>query len=360
MRALIAPAAFKGTLGPREAADAMAAGVRAAIPGAETVQLPLSDGGNGLIEAYAGLFGGSLEEHTVSGPLGDPVPARLLWVDETAVIESADACGLHLLPASRRDPLATTTRGVGELLAAAAPRAREVILGLGGSATVEGGTGMARALGWRFLAADGTPLPEGGGSLTGLARIEAPPAPLALRVVALCDVRNLLLGVAGGVRIYAPQKGAGPADVERLEAGLRRLAEVIEGTLGIDVVSQPGAGAAGGLGAGARAFLSAELVEGSEWMLEASRFSDSLAKADLVLTGEGRYDAQSEMGKLTGRIIELARRAAVPALLVCGSIEGEPGEGVWGRDAGGRRLDAASLAELVASACRDLTAEGTL
>jgi glycerate kinase len=350
----VAPTAFKGTLGPGAVSGAMAAGVAAAWPSAEVVERPLSDGGNGLIEACAGLLGGTLSEHEVSGPLGGPVRARTLRAGGLAVIESAEACGLHLVPPERRAPLRATTRGVGELLAIAiGGGASEVVLGLGGSGTVDGGTGMARALGWRFEDGAGAPLAEGGGSLTGLERVQAPPHPVEVGVKALCDVENPLLGRLGAARVYGPQKGAGPREVELLEAGLARLAAVLETELELAVAELPGAGAAGGLGAGARAFLGAELVSGAEWMIETSGLCDLLAGADLVVTGEGRYDAQSGMGKLTGRVMAAARRAGVPVLLVCGRVDGPLPDGVRAVDSGGRSLDESGITRLTRDACRD-------
>jgi glycerate kinase len=314
----VAPTAFKGTLGPSAVARAMTAAVTAVWPSAAVVERPLSDGGNGLLEACARFLGGTLSEHEVSGPLGEPVRARTLRAGRLAVIESAEACGLHLVPPERRAPLRATTRGVGELVRVVVEGgASEVVLGLGGSGTVDGGTGMARALGWRFEDDVGTLLAEGGGSLTGLDTVHAPPHPVGVAVKALCDVENPLLGRQGAARVYGPQKGAGPEEVEVLEAGLARLADVLETELGLAVAGLLGAGAAGGLGAGARAFLGADLISGAEWMIEATGLRDLLADADLVVTGEGRYDAQSGMGKLTGRVVAAARRAGVRVGQVC-------------------------------------------
>lgn len=349
----MAPTAFKGTLGPSAVARAMTAGVTAVWPSAEVVERPLSDGGNGLLEACAPLFGGRLAEHEVSGPLGERVRARTLLAGRLAVIESAEACGLHLMPPERRAPLRATTRGVGELLRAVIESgASEVVLGLGGSGTVDGGTGMARALGWRFEDGAGVALAEGGGSLAGLVRVQAPSPALAVEVKALCDVENPLLGRDGAARVYGPQKGAGPEEVELLEAGLARLATVLETELGLAVAELPGAGAAGGLGAGARAFLGADLLSGAEWMIEATGLRGLLTAADLVVTGEGHYDEQSGMGKLTGRVVAAARRAGVPALLVCGRVDGPLPDGVWSVDSGGRQLDEAGITRLTRDACR--------
>jgi glycerate kinase len=330
----------------------MARGVTAAWPDAEVRLRPLSDGGNGLLEACARLTGGSFEEHVVAGPLGAPTSARLLRQGPGSVVESAEACGLHLVAPGDRDPLAATTRGVGELLEAArAGGATEITLGLGGSGTVDGGTGMARALGWRFLDASDGALPEGGGALPDLRRIEPPRSPFPARVVALCDVENPLTGPQGAARVYGPQKGAGAVEVERLEAGLVRLGETLEAGLGFPVAGLPGAGAAGGLGAGAAAFLGAELVSGADWLLQRAGLREELSVTDLLVTGEGRFDPQSGMGKVTGRALEAARTAGVPVLLVAGKVERSPA-GVQVADGGGAVLDEADVARLTEAACR--------
>src|SRR6266545_2694236 len=223
---LVAPAAFKGTLGPRAVAEAIAAGVRRALPDAKVLECPVADGGNGLLDAV--LAPGSLRERLeVTGPIGDRVSAELGWIDdETAIFESASACGLALLEPEERDPLRTTTRGVGELIWEAADRgAKTVVVGLGGSATVDGGTGAARGLGWTFQDAAGQPLAEGGGSLANLATM-GPGWGLAARVVALADVATPLLGSDGAAPVFGPQKGARPEEIPVLVAGLSRLAEL--------------------------------------------------------------------------------------------------------------------------------------
>ncbi|MEE9134208.1 MAG: glycerate kinase [Gemmatimonadota bacterium] len=352
---IVAPTAFKGTLGPSAVAGAMAAGVAAVWPAAEVVQRPLSDGGNGLLEAWVAMHGGVLETVEVMGPMGSPTRASFLRAGSTAVVESAEACGLHLIPAGRRDPLRATTRGVGELLRAAVRGgASEIILGLGGSGTVDGGAGMARALGWRLLDAAGRELEPGGGALVHLRSVQPPRDGLESRVVALCDVENPLVGPRGAARIFGPQKGARPDEVALLEEGLCRLAVVQEADLGLALADLPGAGAAGGLGAGARAFLGAELVQGAPWMIERAGIRELMERADLIITGEGRFDAQSAMGKVTGRIVDAARSAGVRVLLVCGRVDGPIPPGVEAVDAGGRALDEQDLARLTEGACRGL------
>jgi len=351
----VAPTAFKGTLGPASVARAMADGVTAAWPAAETIRRPLSDGGNGLLEAWADRRGGDLEELEVTGPLGVSTRAHILRSGSLVVIESAEACGLHLLPSKGRDPLHATTRGVGELLLAAVEGgASEIVLGLGGSATVDGGTGMARALGWRFMDDADNELPEGGGALAKLDSIRPPERTLEGRTVALCDVANPLVGPLGAARVYGPQKGASPGGVALLEAALGQLAQVLEEDLGLALANLAGAGAAGGLGAGARAFLGAELMPGAEWMIEQAGLPELLMRTDLIVTGEGHFDAQSSMGKVTGRVIDIARLAGVPVLLVCGRVDGPLPPGVEAIDGGGALLEEADIARLTEGACRGL------
>lgn len=355
LRVIVAPTAFKGTLSPSAAARAMTAGVRRVWPQARVIERPLSDGGNGLLEVCRALLGGTLHKLQVTGPLGDRVPARLLVGETQAVVESAEACGLHLVPREKRDPARATTRGVGELLSAAATRgASELILGLGGSATVDGGTGMARALGWRFVDSAGLELPEGGGALDRLVDLIPPEHGYVPHVTALCDVANPLLGREGAAAVYGPQKGANPEEVELLERGLRRLHEVVGRRLNVRLDRIPGGGAAGGLGAGARAFLDAELVSGAEWMMERAGVREELGRAELLVTGEGKFDAQSGMGKLTGRLLLEAAEAGVPVVLVAGHIEGRLPGGVTGIDGGGTTLTATDLTRLAQTACRRL------
>lgn len=361
---LICPTAFKGTISAREAARAMADGARAAAPARSVRVLPLSDGGNGLLDTMSAARGGRRRSVEVSGPLGDPVRAHYLDQGLDAVVETAEACGLHLVPAARRDPLRATTTGVAELLLSAAgtrgaadgvgaacgaPFAAErLVVGLGGSATVDAGSGMGTALGWRLLDERGEPVPPGGVGLLQLASIRSPETPPRLPpVVTLADVTNPLLGPVGGVAVYAPQKGASAADVERLERGLSRWSEIVSRDLGRRVADLPGAGAAGGLGAAFAAYLGAPPRSGADWVLEAAGFDELLAAASVVITGEGAWDGQSSMGKITGEVVARAVAARVPVLLVAGVIDGPLPRGVVGADGGGARLDAAGLAGLV-------------
>ena len=345
---LVAPTTFKGTISAAAAARAMADGVRAALPHADVVELPVSDGGPGLIDAWHAARGGALLPLRVPDPLGRVRDARVLVQDDAAIVESADACGMHLLARAELDPMRLGSGGVATLVEAAAGLAPTVVLGLGGSATVDGGVGMAVALGWRFLDAAGRDLDTGGGALRRLERIVAPSARAFPRVVALADVSNPLTGSLGAARVFGPQKGASADDVEALEEGLARLAQVVRRDVGIDVGALPGAGAAGGLGAGCVAFLGATLERGADRLLRAVGFDEHLARASLVVTGEGSYDAQSSMGKVTGEVIARARRAGVPVLLVAGRVQGEPAQGVITLSGGDRVLDEPALRTLVA------------
>jgi glycerate 2-kinase len=346
MHVLIAPTSYKGTIDAVAAAAALARG--AARVGAEVRVLPLSDGGPGLLDALA-FRGGVLEYATVSDPLGRPVSARVLRQADSAIVESAAACGLTRLAPGERDPERADSAGVGELLLAAARGARRVIVGLGGSATVDGGTGAGRALGWRFLDEAETPLPGGGGALRRLARIEPPAArPSLPEVIALADVRTPLLGPAGAARVFAPQKGADAAAVARLEEGLQRLAARLKSDLQLDLAAVPGAGAAGGLGAGLTAFAGAQLCAGSEWVLNAVGFEEALTGAALVLTGEGCYDEQTQLGKIVGEVIQRATRRGIPALVIAGRIEARLPDGVAGVAGADAPLNEADLERIAA------------
>lgn len=349
MRVLVCPTAFKETLSAAAAAEAMTAGVRGARPEASVRMLPLSDGGPGLIEALRGARGGRLDEWRVRGPLDEHVRGRCLWLDAVAVLESADACGLHLLR-GQRAPLDAHTLGVGELVARAVAEGAEVVwLGLGGSGSTDGGVGLGRVFGYRFLNARGREIAPGGRELPILDRV-VPGQPPAVETVALADVETPLIGPQGAARTFGPQKGATKKQAELLARGLERLAERLECDLGACVADLPGAGAAGGLGAGCVAFLKAKLVPGSEWVMEAVGFDTALRDADVVLTGEGAYDATSRSGKIVGRVLERAEAAGRPALLVCGSVEGEAPWATVALDGGGRVLDRAGLAALVRNA----------
>lgn len=327
-RIVIAPDSFKDCLSARAVAEAMGRGVRGALPGAEVVILPIADGGEGFAATVLGAMHGERLIERVAGPLGEPVEA--LWgllPGGTAVIESAQAAGLERVARERRDPAGATTHGVGELLLAAARRgAREAIVGLGGSATNDAGLGMAMALGWRFFDAGGEPIAGvgTGADLGRVARIERPLQPLALHIRAACDVDNPLIGPAGATRTYAPQKGATGEQVERLEAGMARFAAVLARDVGAVVAECPGAGAAGGLGAGLVAFTGASLEPGAPLVLEMLRFDDHLQGASLVITGEGAVNAQSQRGKGPWIVCQRAAARGVPVLVLAGDVREAP------------------------------------
>ncbi|MFQ5679658.1 MAG: glycerate kinase [Gemmatimonadota bacterium] len=351
MQVLVCPTAFKGTLTASEAARAMAQGVCRAQPRAHLTALPLSDGGPGLIEAVRTVQDGREERWVVAGPLSEPVEARCLWVTQgEALVESADACGLHLL-GRRRAALDAHTLGVGELVRyALGAGARRVHIGLGGSASTDGGTGLARTFGYRFLDGEGRDLPLGGRSLHALAAIkpgERPPGTF----VALADVGHTL---AQAAPTFGPQKGASHEEVALLAKGLERLERRLRLDLGVSVAGISGSGAAGGLGAGCAAFLGAEVVWGSDWVLEEVGFQDALEAADLVMTGEGGFDATSRTGKIVGEVMRRATEAGVPVVLVCGRIEGPIPDARATLDAGGGLLDTEGLTELAARVLRSL------
>ena len=348
---LVAPAAFKGTMGPRQVADALAVGARRALPDAAVLQCPISDGGDGLLDAV--LAPAALRERlSVTGPLGEPVSGELGWVDpETAIFESATACGIALLKPEQLDPLRATTRGVGELVWEAVERgAKTVVVGLGGSATVDGGTGAARGLGWEFLDAAGASLPEGGGSLAQLAEFDGGWG-IAARVIALADVTTPLVGSRGAAPVFGPQKGAGPEGVKLLSRGLERLAELMARHGRGDLATLPGGGAAGGLGAGLVCFAKAELAGGAEWVLARVGFDAALAKAQLVITGEGTFDKTSLVGKAPGEVVRRAQAAKTRVAVVAGKIEGLVG--LHALDGEGRVLDAAGISALAERAVRE-------
>jgi glycerate kinase len=350
---LVAPAAFKGTLGPRQVAEALATGVRRAVPGASVLECPVADGGNGLLDVV--LPAGALRERLpVTGPIGDSVSGEIGWIDaETAIIESASACGLALVEPEDRDPMRTTTRGVGELIWTAADRgARTIVVGLGGTATVDGGTGAARGLGWTFANASGHQLPDGGGSLLELAAFVSGWG-LGARIVALADVATPLLGPQGAAVVFGPQKGARPEEIPQLSAGLARLAELWTQAGRPELGTMPMGGAAGGLGAGLAFFAKAEVTSGADWVLARTGFDAALAKADLVITAEGIFDKTSLVGKAPGEVVRRAQAAKKKVAVVAGRVEGLIGVHTVGGDGDGRMLDGTALARMAEQVARE-------
>jgi glycerate 2-kinase len=342
MRVVVAPQEYKGTLSAAEAAKVMAEAVRRVLPGADVLVLPVADGGPGTVDAIAAAAGGSARTANVRGPLGAKVDAEwgLLEDDASApppwrqtesltprsvaVIEMAAAAGLLLVDERERDPRIATTCGVGELIRAALDAGcRRMIVGLGGSATNDGGAGMAQALGVRFLDAQGRELPPGGSALARLDRIDISRIDARVsdcEVLGATDVRNPLCGPEGASIVYGPQKGASPEVARELDQSLRHYAEMIERDLGVSVAGVPGAGAAGGLGAGLIAFLGATIRPGIDVIAEAVRLAERIRGADLVLTGEGRLDGQTAFGKTVAGVARIARAEGVPVIVVPGAL----------------------------------------
>lgn len=330
LRVVIAPDSFKGSLPAAAVAEALAAGIARVWPQAEILCKPVADGGEGTVDALVNATGGRFVETEATGPLGERVRARwgILGDDATAVVEAAAASGLGLVPPEQRDPRRATSRGTGELIRAALDAGcRRIIVGLGGSATNDGGAGMARALGARLLDRSGRELPEGGAALTDLDRIDLSgldPRLAEAEIVGAADVTNPLLGPHGASAVFGPQKGASPADVALLEAALARYADVLARETGRDVRHVPGAGAAGGLGAGLLAFCGASLRSGADVVLEAVGLEDAVRPAALVVTGEGKLDGQTAFGKAPLAVARLAKRHGKPVVAVAGAL----GEGV--------------------------------
>lgn len=333
MKVLVAPDSFKGSLSSPLAAEAIAAGVRRVFPNADCVLLPIADGGEGTAETLATATGGRMiPMPAVTGPLGDLISGAswaLLGDGETAVIEMAQAAGLALVPPDKRDLKITTTWGVGELLLAAAehPSVRQIILTLGGSATNDGGAGLLGALGVGFHDTAGRPLPYGGAALQNLASVDTRALlldPTRLKLKIACDVDNPLTGPRGASAVFGPQKGATSADVALLDGALAHFAKVLAQTAVRDVSEIPGAGAAGGTAAGLLSFFPhAELVPGIEIVMDALKFDRHLDGADLVLTGEGRLDAQTLGGKAIAGVTRRAKAAGVPVGAIVGGLTGD-------------------------------------
>lgn len=325
MKVVIAPDSFKESLSAPEVAAAIARGWSRARPTDEILLRPMADGGEGTVDAVLAATSGERRECRVRGPLGEPVLAHWGWLGEgAAVIEMAAASGLHWVPAAQRDATRTTSYGTGELIRAALDGgARKLILGLGGSATNDGGMGLLQALGVRFLDAQGAPLGDGGAELARLQRIELDgldPRLAETEVEVAADVDNPLCGARGASAVFGPQKGASPAQVEQLDQALQRLAAVAAQTLGEDHSRFPGVGAAGGLGFAARAFLRARFRPGIELVAEVSGLAEALSGADLAITGEGRLDAQSLHGKTPVGVARAAAAAGVPVIALAGSL----------------------------------------
>ncbi len=331
MRVLVAPQEFKESLTAEEAAAAIARGIATVRPEWTVEELPLADGGPGFLAALARATDGELRVAETHDALGRARTAHVLDIAETGTcaVEAAMANGLALIEREEREPLRASTEGVGELLATALTGGpRRIVVGVGGSATSDGGSGMARALGAHFRDEAGRDLLPGAAALAELARIDwSPPESLAgVEVVVATDVTNPLVGPEGAAAVFGPQKGASPRDVETIEAALQRYAAVVERSLGVAVAGMPGAGAAGGLAAGIVAFLGGRIMSGFDVVAEAVGLEGRLRGADIVVTGEGSFDGQSGQGKTVGRVRQLAEEAGVPCVVLAGRAEGAVGE----------------------------------
>jgi glycerate kinase len=358
MRFLVAPASFKGSLSAFEAADAMALGVRDALPDAEIDGCPMADGGEGTAEILARACVRFEERwmRTVDA-LGRPIDARWFLVREgpvgsrvltqgTAVVDAASCLGITLIDARELDPDRASSAGLGAMIRAIADEgAARIVVGLGGTATMDAGIGCAGALGWRFTETSGAPVEAGAVHLGRIARATPPAESIDAEIIALCDVRAPLTGPLGAARVFGPQKGATPAQVDRLDSAMAHLAEALE----LADAAAAGAGAAGGLGWGLMAFAGARVAPGAEFVAEAVGLGPRARAADLVITGEGRLDAQTAMGKAIGAVCRAASDAGRPVAAIVGRVQGDRAEI-------GRTLGVARIAELSAGAADDAAA----
>jgi len=328
LKIVLAPDSFKGSLSASGVCDAMEAGIRRVCPDAEIVKIPMADGGEGTVEALVSSTGGRIEKVTVAGPLGDPVEAfyGILGNSMTAVIEMAAASGLPLVPPEKRNPLKTTTYGTGQLMLAALEKGcRRLIIGIGGSATTDCGTGMAQALGVRFFRRDGE---EISGYMNGERMVDVERIDLAHRhplvseaeITAACDVDNPLLGPCGSVYTYSRQKGATDEQLAILEANMESIIGVVETATSKTVRDTPGAGAAGGLGAGLMAFAGADLRPGIRLVLDACGFREKISGASLIFTGEGKVDWQTAFGKTISGVAGEAKQQSIPVIVIAGAV----------------------------------------
>ena len=332
MKIVVAVDSYKGCMRSDEAGEIIAAGLREGLSDAEIVVIPIADGGEGTTDAVIRAGGGEWRSVRVTGPLGDPATAvyGMLPDGRTAVMEMASASGIELVSDGMLDPMKVTTYGTGELMRAAIEDGvRDIILGIGGSATVDGGIGMAQALGYRLLTADGDECGRGGASLETIRTIESTDVIEGLsdcRIRVACDVTNPLLGERGAARVFGPQKGATPEMVEALERGLEHLGDVWKKHGMLGSIENPGDGAAGGLGAALRAFCSAEISSGADLVAEITGYDTEIATAGLLVTGEGRTDEQTADGKLCAVLAAKARVAGAKVILISGAVDGDLGE----------------------------------
>ncbi|MFC2025450.1 glycerate kinase [Chloroflexota bacterium] len=326
MKIVIAPQGFKGNLSARQVGQAIENGIKRVLPEAMIVIKPMADGGEGTAQALVDATDGRLMTTKATGPLGEPVIAQwgLLGDKVTAVIEMAAASGLTLVPTEKLNPLVTTTYGTGELILAALDHGcRKLVIGIGGSATNDGGAGMAQALGVQLLDSGGKAIPFGGAALTKLEHVDIStlaPRLVDCEILLACDVNNPLCGIQGASAVYGPQKGASPEIVTHLDAALSHYADVIRRDLGIDVRDDPGAGAAGGLGMGLMVFLKADVVRGIDIVIQSTGLVEELKDADLVFTAEGRIDSQTACGKAATGVAQKAKEFGLPVIALAGEV----------------------------------------
>lgn len=326
MKIVIAPDSYKESLTAMEVATAIENGFKQVFPQANCIKLPMADGGEGTVQSLVDATGGEIVNALVTGPLGQTVEGfyGLLGEGTTAVIEMAAASGLHLVEPAQRNPLLTTTYGTGELIKAALDAGvTHIIVGIGGSATNDGGMGMAQALGARFIDSNGAELGFGGGALAQLASIDLSgldPRLAAIKLEVACDVDNPLCGIKGASHVFGPQKGATPEMVAQLDANLAHYAQVIRQTNGKEVIGQAGAGAAGGLGAALLGLFDADLRPGINIVMDAVNLCEVVKDADLVITGEGRIDSQTIHGKTPVGVARTAKMYDLPVIGIAGSI----------------------------------------
>lgn len=325
-KVVVASDSFKGCLRSDQVEDAVESGVLNVYPDCEVVKIPVGDGGEGTMEALVSAMGGHVITLSVQDPLGRPVEAEYaLLNDGSAVIEISKSSGLTLLAQHERNPLKTSTYGVGQMIADALRKGcRRFLVCIGGSATNDAGTGMLEALGYRFVDSVGTEMNGCGEALEKIFYIDSSAAMPELKeaeFIVACDVDSPLYGSKGAAYVFAPQKGADAAMVEELDRGLRHFADIMQKCTGLDVADMPGAGAAGGLGAAFKAFLNAELKKGADMVLDAVRFDEQIVGADLIITGEGKIDSQTMAGKLPAAVAERASAQNIPVVAICGSSD---------------------------------------
>ena len=336
MKIIVAPDSFKGSVTALEAANAIEQGLHRVFPDAIIEKIPMADGGEGTVQSLVDATGGHIRTERVLGPFENEVEAEfgILSDGKTAVIEMASASGLTLVPPDKRNPLHTTTFGTGQLIHAALDfGCRRIIIGIGGSATNDGGAGMAEALGVKFIKRDGTLLKRGGEGLAELESIDISdlhPAILETETIVACDVNNPLTGPDGASHVYGPQKGATPEMVNTLDANLAHYDAILTRTLGKSFNNTPGAGAAGGLGAGLMAFLNADLRLGIDIMIDAVNLRERMKGASLVITGEGQLDFQTAFGKTPVGVAKVAKTYNIPVIAIAGSI-GEGAKDVYAK-----------------------------